>query len=73
MYDSFQHRQRKADPMNPHSHDYRDTVRAGEKTGSPYQAFRRRDKLSPWLVFSTVVTVAAFLFLLCALPWQGGW
>ena len=59
--------------MNPHTHDFRDTVRAGEKTGSAYQSFRRSERPSAWLVFSTVVTVATFLFLLCALPWQGGW
>jgi hypothetical protein len=60
--------------MNPHSHDYRDTVRAGEKTGSPFQAFKRRsERPSAWLAFSTATTVVVFLALLFALPWEGGW
>ena len=59
--------------MNPHTHDFRDTVRAGEKTGSPYQTFKRREKPSAWLLFSTAVTIGLFAFLLFALPWEGGW
>jgi hypothetical protein len=60
---------RKADPMNPHTHDFRDTVRAGEKTGSPYQAFRRPRRVSAWLAFSTAVTAAVFVALASSLPW----
>ena len=48
--------------------------RLGEKSGSAFQGFpRRREKVTPWLLFSTVVTVAVFLMLLFALPWEGGW
>jgi hypothetical protein len=55
--------------MNPHTHDFRDTVRAGEKTGSPYQAFRRPRRVSPWLAFSTAVTVAVYVALASSLSW----
>lgn len=59
--------------MNPHSHDYRDTVRAGEKTGSAFQGFKPQRKAQPMLWITTAISVFAFLFLLCALPWEGGW
>lgn len=60
--------------MNPHSHDYRDTVRAGEKTGSPFQAFPRRSAPpSPWLIVSTVLAIALFAALMVFLPVSPPW
>ncbi len=60
--------------MNPHSRDYRDTVRAGEKTGSPYQAFRPRPvPPSPWLIVSTVLAVVLFGVLMVFLPESPPW
>jgi hypothetical protein len=53
--------------MNPHTHDFRDTVRQGEKTGSPFQndrAFYRRQRQAEraslgmavrWLAIGAVV------------------
>jgi hypothetical protein len=57
--------------FQPHDHIAK---QYGHKTGSPYQTFPRpRRKGTPWLWFSTSVTVAVFLGVLCALPWEGGW
>lgn len=59
--------------MNPHTKDYRHHAVAGEKTGSPFQAFRPKSRRpSAWMVISTTVTVAVFLCALCALP-LGPW
>ncbi len=59
--------------MNPHSHDYRDTVRAGEKTGSAYQSFQNRRKVSPWLFVSTVLACVLFGLLMVFLPESPPW
>lgn len=57
--------------MNPHSHDYRDTVRAGEKTGSPFQADRdfRSKRWPP--AGMVVVALMAAPFVWGALIWAG--
>lgn len=61
-------------PQNPHTRDHRMFARDGEKTGSAYQAFKRRsEKPSAWLLFSTAVCIGVVIFLLFALPWEGGW
>ena len=60
--------------MNPHTHDFRDTVRPGEKTGSAYQVFKRKSAPpSPWLVVSTVLAVALFAALMVFLPVPAPW
>ena len=59
--------------MNPHTHDYRDTVRAGEKTGDPFQAFPRRTKVSPWLFVSSGLAVIVLGLLMVFLPESAPW
>ena len=57
--------------MNPHTHDYRDTVRAGEKTGSPFQAdttFRSK-RLPPGFAVLILLIVSPFIW--AALIWGG--
>lgn len=57
--------------MNPHSHDYRDTVRAGEKTGSPYQCDRafRSKRFPPGAAVMIALVVSPFAW--AAIIWAG--
>lgn len=59
--------------MNPHTHDYRDTVRPGEKTGSAYQSFKRSERLSPWLIVSTILCVVIVGLMMAFLPDAAPW
>lgn len=59
--------------MNPHTKDYRHHAVAGEKTGSPFQVIRRREKVSPWLIVSTILTVVIFGLLMVFLPESPPW
>ena len=60
--------------MNPHTRDFRDTVRPGEKTGDPFQSFKpRRRNLNARDVYSTALTILVLLVVLFALPWEAGW
>ena len=60
--------------MNPHTHDFRDTVRPGEKTGSAFQAFPRRSAPpSPWLIVSTVLAVVVLGLMMVFLPESPPW
>lgn len=62
--------------MNPHTHDFRDTVRAGERTGSPFQndrAFMRRqrraERLSLLMAARWLAIGGVALWLAGQVPW----
>ena len=62
--------------MNPITEDYRDTVRQGEKTGSPFQSDRdfrqkrrRAETLSVWMAARWTLIGAAGLWAAQFLPW----
>jgi hypothetical protein len=52
--------------MNPHTHDFRHTVRPGEKTGDPFQSDRafRSKRFPPGAAFM-------ICFLLAPFAWAG--
>lgn len=62
--------------MNPHTRDFRDTIRQGEKTGDPFQsdrAFgkrqRRAERLSLWMAARWLLIGAVVLWVAQFAPW----
>jgi hypothetical protein len=55
--------------MNPHTHDFRDTVRAGEKTGDPFQsdrAFRKPPRIGLMIVQTIPLALVVMAFAVWA-------